>query len=203
MTKVDLKAQLKHLYQPSATSVGVVDVPAMMVLAIDGRGDPNTAPAYKQAVEALFAVSYALKFLLKNGPRAIDYAVMPLEGLWWTADGAPFSPDYKEGLCWTAMIVQPDGVTPAFVEEARRRVAAKKGEAALADLRYASWHEGLVAQIMHVGRYDDEGPALAKIHAFIAQHGHTPQGKHHEIYLGDPARTAPERLRTILRQPIA
>lgn len=208
MPTLDLKAQRKDLYHPPATEVTIVDVPAVRFLAIDGTGDPNTAPAYQGAVEALFAVSYALKFAYKRGPQALDYTVMPLEGLWVlpdgrSPDGQALSPARKATFAWTLLIRQPDDATAAQVEEARQQAALKKPLSSLGGLRLEVLHEGRAAQIMHLGRYDDEGPTIEQLHAFIAAHGYTPRGKHHEIYLGDPRRAAPAKLRTILRQPIA
>lgn len=199
--KVDFKRQLKQLYAPSAKAISVVDIPEMSFLMIDGAGNPNTATAYKQAVAALFAVSYALKFAVKRGAGGIDYGVMPLEGLWWTADGRPFSPARKEEMLWTMMIMQPEYVTPTLFEQARKEVAQKKDLPALPRLRLETLREGSVAQIMHIDAYDDEAPAIARLHAFIAEQGRRLHGKHHEIYLSDPTRTAPEKLKTILRQP--
>lgn len=202
MLKIDWKKELKHLYRPSARAPVAVDVPAMNFLMIDGAGDPNTAQEYQQAVEALYAVAYALKFMVKKGPAAVDYGVMPLEGLWWVDDMRQFSVDDKGAWQWTMMIMQPEHVTEALLEEALEQVRVKKDPAALARMRFESYHEGLSAQIMHVGPYAAEAPTIEKIHRFIAENGYQLRGKHHEIYLGDPRRTAPERLKTIIRQPM-
>jgi hypothetical protein len=180
-----------------------VDVPPMLFLAIDGTGDPNTAPAYKAAVEALFAVAYGLKFHYKKGAPSFDYKVMPLEGLWWPPEGEDYSPERKDRLSWTMLIRQPDEVTGDRFEEVRRQVARKKELPALADLRLERLHEGRAAQIMHIGPFDDEGPTVEVLNAFIAAHGGTLHGKHHEIYLSDLTRTAPAKLKTILRHPVA
>lgn len=202
MFKIDWKKELKHLYRPSARAPVAVDVPAMNFLMIDGAGDPNTAQEYQQAVEALYAVAYALKFMVKKGPAAVDYGVMPLEGLWWVDDMRQFSVDDKGVWQWTMMIMQPEHVTETLLEEALEQVRVKKDPAALARMRFESYHEGLSAQIMHVGPYAAEAPTIEKIHRFIAENGYQLRGKHHEIYLGDPRRTAPERLKTIIRQPM-
>ncbi len=202
MLKIDWKKELKHLYRPSARALVAVDVPAMNFLMIDGAGDPNSAQEYQQAVEALYAVAYALKFMVKKGPAAVDYGVMPLEGLWWVDDMRQFSVDDKGAWQWTMMIMQPEHVTEALLEEALEQVRVKKDPAALARMRFESYHEGLSAQIMHVGPYAAEAPTIEKIHRFIAENGYQLRGKHHEIYLGDPRRTAPERLKTIIRQPM-
>ena len=202
MLKIDWKKEFKHLYRPSTRAVVVVDVPPLNFLMIDGVGDPNTAQEYREAVEALYAVAYALKFMVKKGPAAVDYGVMPLEGLWWVDDMRQFSVDDKGAWQWTMMIMQPEHVTEPLLEEALERVRVKKDPAALVKMQFESYHEGLSAQIMHVGPYAAEAPTIEKIHQFIAENGYQLRGKHHEIYLGNPRRTAPERLKTIIRQPM-
>jgi hypothetical protein len=199
----DLKKQLKDYYGPSAREVTIVDVPSMNLLMVDGAGDPNPSQAYKEAVAALYAASYTLKFMLKRRNPENDYGVMPLEGLWWTDDPASFSFEQRAGWRWTAMIVQPDVVTPALVAEAIAEAARKRDLPALAWLRFAPFHEGKAAQILHVGPYAAEPPTIERLHRFIADHGGRLTGRHHEIFLNDPGRTAPERLRTIIRQPYA
>ncbi len=201
MIKIDLKKELKHLYRPSARKFSVVDVPPMQFLMIDGQGDPNTAQAYADAIEALYAVSYTLKFASKRQLQR-DFTVMPLEGLWWTEDMADFSMENKDAWLWTAMIMQPDWIDAAMVEEAKAIAASKKNLPALDKMRFETYAEGLAAQILYIGPYADEGPTIARLHAFIAKHDYRPAGKHHEIYLSDPRRTAPEKLKTVIRQPI-
>lgn len=199
--KLDLKKDLQHLYRATADPA-LVEVPAITYLMIDGHGDPNTAPEYAEAVQALYSVAYTAKFALKKsgGP---DVAVMPLQGLWWVPDMATFSATDKATWDWTAMIAQPDVVTPELVDAARSAAAAKCPAAALARLRLDTLVEGRAAQVLHVGPYATEGPTIERLHAFIADQGLQLRGKHHEIYLGDPRRTAPERLKTIIRQPVA
>ncbi len=200
--KIDHKKELKHLYGPSVKQVVEVEVPPMNFLMVDGQGDPNTAPAYREAVEALYAVAYTLKFMVKRGPLAVDYAVMPLEGLWWMEDMSRFSTAAKDEWLWTSMIMQPDLVTDAAFEEALAQVQKKKGLPALGRMRFACSDEGLSAQIMHVGPYAAEEPTIQRLHEYIAERGYRRRGKHHEIYLSDPGRTAPERLKTVIRQPM-
>jgi hypothetical protein len=201
MAAIDLKAQRKDLYFPKAEVVVFVDVPEMRYLAVDGEGDPNTAAEYREGVEALYAVAYGVKFARKRA-GAPDYTVMPLEGLWWL-DGEPFTPGWKERLIWTLLIRLPDEVTAEQVEEVRRGVARKKGALpALGAPRLETLEEGRCAQIMHLGPYADEEPTGRRLHAAIAECGYTPRGKHHEVYIDDPRRTAPEKLRTVLRQPV-
>ncbi len=199
--KMDFKKEWKHLYRPPAKKVSVVDVPPMNFLMIDGAGDPNVAPAYRRAVEALFALSYALKFRIKKS-GGLDYVVMPLEGLWWTDDPGRFRMDDKAAWQWTAMMMQPDPVTPALFEEMLAETRRKKELPALERVRFETYHEGLAVQIMHIGPYAAEEPTIARLHHFIQENGYESHGKHHEIYLSDPRRTAPERLKTILRQPV-
>ncbi len=201
MAKIDLKKELRHLYSPSAKAVSVVDVPPLNFLMLDGRGDPNTSPAYAEAVEALYALAYALKFKIKKSKAGVDYAVMPLEGLWWVDDMRQFSVKDKEAWKWTMMIVQPEYVTPALCVETSGEVEKKKALPALSKIRFESYHEGQAAQILHIGPYSEEEPTIAKIHAFIIQSGYQLSGKHHEIYLKDPRRSAPDKLQTVIRQP--
>lgn len=200
-TKIDFKKQLKHLYNPSSKQVTVVDVPELNFLMIDGEGDPNTSEAYQDAIETLFAVSYALKFAIKRGESGIDFAVMPLEGLWWVEDMTQFSMEDKDAWKWTAMIMQPAYVTQQLVEEAVKQVEKKKGLPSLSDMRFEAFHEGTAAQIMYFGPYSEEALTIDKIHGFIRDQGYRLRGKHHEIYLSDPRRTAPHKLKTIIRQP--
>ena len=202
MTKTDFKKELKHLYNPPKR-FAVVDVPPMQYLMVDGHGDPNTAQAYTDAVEALYAVAYKLKFASKKTLDK-DYVVPPLEGLWWAADMKKFTTSRdKSAWDWTMMIMQPEWITQEMLEGAAEQAAKSKGLPALALLRLETYHEGLAVQIMHVGSYEDEAPTLHRMHQeFIPENGYRMAGKHHEIYLGDPRRTAPEKLRTVLRQPV-
>jgi len=201
MSKIDFKKELKHLYRPSAKKFEVVDVPPMNFLMIDGHGDPNTAQEYQDAVEALYAVAYKLKFTSKK-ELGKDYVVPPLEGLWWAEDMETFTTARdKSAWDWTMMIMQPEWITQEMVEEAVKQVE-KKGLPALSKLYLETYHEGLTMQILHIGSYDDEGPTIARMHAFIGENGYELAGKHHEIYLSDPRKVAPERLKTVLRQPV-
>ena len=202
MEKVDLKKQLKHLYNPTAKEVSIVDVPAMNFLMINGHGDPNTSELYKSAIEVLFAVSYTLKFTIKKSNVAIDYKVMPLEGLWWVEDMTQFSLDNKEAWLWTAMIMQPEYVTSELVEEAKRQAEKKKGLSNLSMMRFESFHEGQVVQIMHIAPYATEPETIQRMKNFIKNNNFIENGKHHEIYLSDPRKAAPEKMKTILRQPV-
>ena len=201
MSKIDLKKEWKELYRPSAKQVSMVDVPSFNYLMVDGHGDPNIAQEYQEAVEALYAVSYTLKFMLKRGEIGQDYVVMPLQGLWWVEDMADFSMERKGDWQWTMMILQPPPVMEAMVAEAVIQTAKKKNPPALDKMYFASLHEGPAAQIMHIGAYADEAPNITKVHQAIIDNGSKLRGKHHEIYLSDPRRVAPEKLKTIIRQP--
>lgn len=201
----DLKKQIES-YTARRGRFDVITVPPLTYLMIDGHGDPNTAPAYADALAALYPVAYALKFLSRN-ELGRDHVVMPLEALWWSGDMASFtSARDKSTWSWTAMILTPDWISGEHVATAIATVRKKRGDGgapALDRLRHGSLDEGLVVQTLHVGPYDDEGPVLAEMHEqVIPAHGLAMTGRHHEIYLGDPRRTAPERLRTILRQPV-
>jgi hypothetical protein len=201
MPKLDLKKEYREFYNPSAKECSVVDVPEMQFLMIDGTGDPNTAQAYREALEALYAMSYYLKFFSKNAV-GIDYVVMALEGLWWADDMADFSMADKADWSWTSMIMQPDHITAAHVESAMEEVRHTKNPPALDQMRFEPFREGLSVQIMHIGPYAEEAPTIIRLHEFAAESGYRLRDKHHEIYLGDPRRTAPERLRTVIRQPV-
>jgi hypothetical protein len=200
--KLDLVRDLGDLYRPPADQPVLVDVPLMAFLMIDGVGDPNSSPEYAQAVEALYAVSYGTKFAVKRAPEPVDYKIPPLEGLWWSKDPAAFPNGRRDSWRWTMMIAQPPVVTSSLIDHAVSEAARKKDLPALGMLRFEPIDEGRCAQIMHVGPYSSEGPTIEKLHAFIAERGHARRGRHHEIYLGDPRRTAPERLKTIIRQPV-
>jgi hypothetical protein len=207
MKKIDFKKELKHLYGPSKKDVVTVEVPKMDFLMIDGQGDPNASQDYQDAIEALFSVSYDIKFSVKKGPSSldIDYGVMPLEGLWWVDDMSKFSIDDKSDWKWTAMIMQPSNedfkISQDRVDASIERVNKKKDPPALPKLRFEQYEEGSSAQIMHIGPFSDEGPTVEKIHDHIKENGKKLRGKHHEIYLSDFRRTAPEKLKTIIRQP--
>ena len=201
MKKLDYRKELKAWYQPPVKAVVVVEVPSARFLMIDGQGDPNTSPAYAAAVEALFAVSYAIKFMVKRGARAIDYGVMPLEGLWWADDMAAFFTADKARWRWTMMIMQPAIVDAALVAAALEDVRRKKNLAALEDLLFEAMAEGRAAQIMHLGPFSAEGPAIERVHAYIAAQGGKLSGKHHEIYLSDIRKAASAKWRTVIRQP--
>jgi hypothetical protein len=202
LEKIDFKKKLKELYQPSAKEVVEVNVPTMNYFMIDGEGDPNNSQSYADAIEALFAVSYTLKFMVKKGILAIDYGVMPLEGLWWADDMSKFSTEDKSDWKWTAMIMQPEFITEEMVENAIEEVKKKKNPAAISKIRFESLTEGRCAQILHIGPFSEEGPNIQKVHRFIDAKGER-TGKHHEIYLSDIRKAAPDKWKTVIRQPMS
>jgi hypothetical protein len=202
MEKVDYKKELKQLYKPSAKKVEVVEVPQLNYLMIDGEGNPNTSQSFQDAIDVLYPLSYTLKFMVKRGEIGIDYGVLPLEGLWWVDDMSLFSVENKDDWKWTLMIMQPDLVINEMVQEAIGQVKVKKNPASLSLVRFESLHEGKVAQIMHIGPFSEEGPTVEKVHAFIEKSASRRRGKHHEIYLSDNRRAAPEKWKTIIRQPM-
>jgi len=202
MEKMDLRKEFAHLYKASAKKPALVDVPAMNFLMADGAGDPNTAPEFQQAIGALYGLSYTLKFGFKVR-KGIDWTVMGLEGLWWADDMSALPAGRKDEWKWTLMIMQPDVVTAAALDEARDELKRRRPETAgLERIRLERFAEGLAVQILHVGPYAEEGPTIEKLHAFAHESGCTVAGKHHEIYMSDPRRTAPAKLKTILRHPV-
>ena len=200
MAKIDFKKEFKHLYSPTKGKFSIVDVPAMNFLMVDGVGYPVDNPAYEQALGALYGISYGLKFVSKAQGK--DYVVPPLEGLWWMEDMSKFSMEKKDEWEWTMMIMLPEWVTRNMVDTTIADVTQKKDLPALEKLRFESYHEGLSVQTFYVGPYSEEGPTIASMHAHVEAEGFSLRGKHHEIYLNDARKTAPEKLKTVIRQPI-
>lgn len=203
---MDLKKENKELYNPSAKEVAIINVPEMNYLMIDGEGDPNTSQEYQDAIEALFSAAFKVKFISAK-ETSQDYVVMPLEGLWWVENMEDFNVRNKSNWKWTAMIRQPDFITKNMIEKAIEEVKKKKNLPALSRMRFESLNEGLSAQIIHLGPYSEEGQTVEKLHNFIEAKGYEFEGnmpgeKHHEIYISDVRKTKPEKLKTIIRQPI-
>jgi hypothetical protein len=190
----------RRLFRASAQAPALLEVPPLMFLAVDGVGAPGSR-TFQDAIGALFSVAYTAKFALKKagGPT---YRLPPLEGLYATEDGAEVDPDAPDRMRWTLMIMQPPAVSRELVERAAEEAARKRPELPVREVRFEELAEGLSAQILHVGAYADEAPTIARLDAFVAEQGLVPRGRHHEIYLGDPRRSAPERLKTILRRPV-
>ena len=202
MDKIDFKKTLDS-YQAKRGVFRLVEVPPLHYLMIDGHGDPNTSPAFAEAIETLYPIAYKLKFASKQG-LGRDYVVPPLEGLWWADDMDAFSNRDKSQWDWTLLLLVPDWIDQAMVDAAVEQVAAKDPPVRLGDVRFELLDEGLCVQTLHVGSFDDEGPVLQKLHEeFIPSQGLTPTGHHHEVYFSDFRRTAPDKLRTLLRQPVA
>jgi len=201
LAKIDFKKALPGLYATPRDRFVPVDVPAMQFVMVDGAGDPNTASAYKQALEWLYSTSYAMKLAARAAGRR-DYVVPPLEGLWWAEDPADFVARRKDRWHWTMMIMAPDCVGRPLFETAVEK-AKKKFGTPPPSLRFEHFDEGRCLQILHIGSYDDEAPTLAKLHdEVMPSQGLTFAGHHHEIHLSDPRRTEPAKLKTLLRQPV-
>ncbi len=200
MSKLDLRKELKRYYT-AKKKPEVIDVPSGNFLTILGRGEPGGV-AYTTALQALYGLSYTLKFKCKA--EGMDFTVMALEGLWWWDDPGVFDVEGappREEWNWKSMIRQPDFITPGMVDEVRPEVKDKRGPM-VDDVVLETFHEGLSAQIMHLGPYSEEGPTIRRLHAFIEESGYGLRGHHHEIYLSDPRRSKPENIKTIIRQPV-
>ena len=200
MSKFDIKKEMAHLYNPPKGEFTIVEVPPIQFIMGDGAGNPNNNEQFQQITEAMYGLAYTIKFKCKALGQ--DFVVAPSEGLWWAEDMASFSLERKEDWLWTLLMAMPDWVTAEMFAESSQEVARKKDLPALSQLRFESYHEGLAVQTMYLGAYADEGPTIAAMHHFAEAQGYVLRGKHHEIYLGDPRRTAPEKLKTIIRQPI-
>ena len=189
-----------RLYRPSPPGPRIVEVPEIAFLSIDGAGDPASSPEYTAAVGALYSVSYAVRFDLKRD--GLVYSVMPLEGLWATdVTGDVWAS--RDAWRWTMQIAQPDAATDEVIDRAMATASSKQPAAVLDRIRFQRVTEGRAVQLLHRGAYGEaERPSVEALHAFIADAGLTAHGRHHEVYIGDARRAAPERLRTLLRQPI-
>ena len=208
---LDLRKQHKHLYQPSAKKIEIVQVPCLQFAMIDGAiekgSEPGKSPSFAEATQVMYSIAYTLKFMIKKRKaNPIDYPVMALEGLWWVEDGI-FDITVKDNWFYTLMILQPEVITPEIFEAAREQVRRKRGEnAALARVRLGKFEEGLSVQTMHIGPYATEPATIERMKAFAQENGYRDRvglgGKHHEIYLGDPRKADPAKLKTVLRHPV-
>jgi hypothetical protein len=205
----DFKKEYRQLYAPSDKPF-LIDVPEMTFIMADGRGDPNTSAAYANAVAALYGFSYAVKMSKMGGGSPdgyFDFVVPPLEGL-WSVEGEAHAPDFlnKGRFEWTSMLRVPDFVTEEVFTEFRIKLAARKPELDLSVIRLEKFTEGLCGQVTHTGPYDDEPPTIAALERFIEESGCRTEmsgmRRHHEIYLGDPRKTPPGKLKTIIRHPV-
>ncbi|MDP4198789.1 MAG: GyrI-like domain-containing protein [Bacteroidota bacterium] len=202
MSTTKTNDELKELFSASSKTPKVVTVPKMQYLMIDGKGDPNKSKEFQDAVQALYGLAYTMKFDRKKQGKESDYKIAPLEGLWWSENMSDFSNNNRTKWQWTLMLEQPDSITKTEVAKAAKEVEEKKHLDTVSNVRLEKWSEGECAQIMHIGPYSSEAPTIEKLHDFIRDQGADISGKHHEIYLGDPRRSAPEKLKTILRQPL-
>lgn len=200
MAAIDMKKTLKELYLAVPREPALVKVPACLYLMVDGKGDPNTSKDFQEAIQALYGLSYTLKFQLKKD--GIEFVVMPLQGLFHADDPAVFLKGKKREWQWTLMILQPKGVTAKRLEAARRQLMEKKRITSMPGVRLEKLSEGLCAQVLHIGPYAAERPTIEGLHRFIEENGCSFAGAHHEIYISDPNRTAPQKLKTIIRQPV-
>lgn len=206
MEKLDLRQQYKWLYSPSAKKVEYIDVPPLLFARVDGAVPAGTGPGdstdFQEAVAALYGISYTLKFMVKKrADNPLDYPVMGLEGL-WKSESRTYDTVTREAMTFTVMILQPDFITPDMFEEARAALLKKKPGPGPARLRLELFNEGPSIQIMHIGPYATEPETIARLEAYAAEHGYTQRDHHHEIYLSDPLRAAPEKMKTILRHPV-
>lgn len=200
LAKLDLRKTLKPFYAPPAGEVELVRVPLMKYVMVDGGGEPG-GDSFREAMGVLYSVAYTLKFRCKKLLKK-DFTVMAPEGLWWVKGGG-FIPERRTDWLWTLMIVLPDFVTTKMFANAVEEVRKKKNPPGLQRARLVPFDEGLCVQTMHVGPYSAEPESIARLDAYVKEHGYRTAGKHHEIYFGDPRRTAPSKLRTIIRHPVA
>ncbi len=202
MAKKDLPKGLQSLYFPTGKDPAFVDVPSMQYLMVDGGGDPNSDRRFQDAIGALYGTAYTIKFAAKKaGTPGIP--VMPLEGLFWTGAGEGLELGAKEGWNWTLMLMESEAVTRKLFQASVKELRERKDPPGLDRLRFETWREGKAAQVLHIGPYAAERPTIERLHAFIRDRGYRLSGKHHEIYLGDPRRSAPEKLKTVVRQPVS
>ncbi len=201
--KVDFKKEYKALFSPKAKSPEIIEVPAFKYLMVDGKGNPNESEEFGEKVGLLYGLAYTIKFMLKKDENdPFDFTVPPLSGLWCADDVTAFVENRKDEWNWTVMIMMPDRITPEIFEQAKKTLVKKKNPPHISQARLDIYQEGLSAQIMHIGPYSEEGPTIATLHKFFEEKNYTFNGRHHEIYLGDPRRTKPEKLKTIIRQPV-
>jgi len=202
MEKIDFKKKYPALYNLKNNTMSIVEVPEFSYLMVDGTGDPNNSTEFQQAIEALFSLSYTIKFMVKNGPLGIDYGVMPLEGQWYMDNMKEFSMERKSDWKWTIMIMQPDFITKEIVSEGLKLVKSRKNLPSIDAVLFKKQSDGLCAHTLYTGPYSEETETIIKLHQYITHNGYKLTGKHREIYLNDMRRTAPAKLKTIIRQPI-
>ena len=202
MARKDLSKELQALYFPGAREPVIVDVPPMQFAMFDGTGHPGETKGFQEAIGALYGVAYTAKFAAKKAGIK-DVLVMPLEGLFWTEGGGDFLHAEPGAWRWTLMLMLSKAVTPKLFDASVKELRERKDPPGLSRVRLERFREGRAAQILHLGPYSAEAPTIERLHAFIRENGYRLAGKHHEIYLGDPRRSAPEKLKTVIRQPMA
>ncbi|MFH0990790.1 MAG: GyrI-like domain-containing protein [bacterium] len=200
MKKLDMKKEFKALYSSTAKEVEFIEVPKLPFLMIDGVGEPESH-LFQNAIQSLYALAYTLKFSFKR-EKQIDFPVMALEGIWWMKDDSPFDIARRSEWCWTLMTLMPSVVTKSDVKKTMKAAKEKKDLPSLGSIRMASYSEGLSAQLLHIGPYSTEAATIVRLHHAVEERNLELHGRHHEIYLGDPRRSKPEQLKTILRHPV-
>jgi len=206
METVDFRKNYKHLYSPTARTPELVTMPPMTFLAIDGRGAPD-GEAFELSIQAVYSMAFTIKFGRKKARMEPDFKMGPLEGLWSVGDENRRFDFAVDGLGrdrwqWTLLFWMPDFITKDDLRAARVAVADRKPNPMLDCLHLWMWEEGLCVQMLHVGPYSEEEATIAAMDAYMAEHGYAARGRHHEIYLGDPRRADPSKLKTILRHPV-
>lgn len=202
MEKLDLKKELKSFYKPSRNKTEIVTLPEFNYAMVSGKGNPNDNPDFENAVGALYSVCYTMKFACKKLPGKGDFVVMPLEGFWYMESGNDFNLENKDEWLWDLGILLPDFIGEELFEKSKGEAFRKKGHPEIKNVSFVKITEGLSMQTLYVGPYSEEHEVIAGMHKFAENNGYKLRGKHHEIYLGDPRKTAPEKLKTILRQPL-
>ncbi|GJQ61262.1 MAG: hypothetical protein SCALA702_03150 [Melioribacteraceae bacterium] len=202
MEKIDLKKELKQFYKPSSKKIEIIDVPEFNYISLEGKGNPNNSSEFEEAIGALYAVAYTAKFSAKQENGMTDFVVMPLEGLWWAKDFEDFVLDNKDNWEWRLMIHMPGFITEDFINSNKAKAFEKKGLSGINDVKFEKYHEGISVQTLYIGPYSNEHETIKAMHDYAEGEGYDLDGLHHEIYLGDPRKVAPEKLKTVLRQPV-
>ena len=202
MQKIDFKKDFRQLYKAPANGFTFLEVPSMLYLMIDGAGDPQNNPVFQAAVETLYGAAYTIKFSVKKAGSGPEYSIPPMSGLWWCKGMEGFDPENRDLWLWTLMLAQPPQLDIQMLTSAIGRLKEKGKKGFWCEIRLETFSEGLCVQTLHIGPYRDEGPRIAAMHKFIDDQGYALRGKHHEIYMSDPRRTSPEKLKTILRHPV-
>ncbi len=199
MVKLDMKKSLKSCYV-SKKSIQFIEVPKIKYICFQGKGDPSVCQDYQDAMGVLYGLAYTIKFIYKAMEK--DFVVMPLEGNWWSEPGTKFSEISRDEWLWEVMIAVPDYVEESIFDDARIKLKDKKDPKGLEKATFREIHDGLAAQFLYIGPYSDEGPYIEEMHKYVKDQGYKLRDRHREIYLSDPRRASPEKLKTIIRHPI-